>query len=136
MTPREILVSTRTIAVFWANPRTSAPAYYVPAYLAGAGYRVYPVHPAAVHQDKTLWGQPMLQRLADVPEPIDLIDVFRRPEAIPDHVPEILALDPLPKVVWFQSGIVNDVAAAALRQAGITVVQDRCTLADHRSFGL
>jgi hypothetical protein len=56
---RAILEQTRSVAVLWANPRTSAPAFYVPAYLAGQGYRVYPIHPAKVHADKVLWGEPM-----------------------------------------------------------------------------
>ena len=98
----QILKDSTTIAVLFANPRTSAPAYYVPAYLAEQGYRVYPIHPAPAHADKVLFGQPMLQRLDQVPEPIDLLDMFRRAEAISDHVDDILALDPLPRVVWFQ----------------------------------
>jgi len=132
----QILRDTTTVAVLFANPRTSAPAYYVPAYLAEQGYRVYPIHPAPVHADKVLFGQPMLQRLDQVPEPIDLLDMFRRAEAISDHVDDILALDPLPRVVWFQLGLRNEEAAARLEAAGITVVQDRCTLADHRRLGI
>jgi len=133
---RRILTETRVIAVLWANPRESAPAFYVPAYLAQRGYRVYPIHPAPMHADRVLWGQPMLPTLADVPEPIDLIDVFRFPQALPRHIPEILGLEPLPKVVWFQQGIVNNSVAGVLRVAGIEVIQDRCTLADHRMLGL
>ena len=68
--PRAALAAARTIAVLWANPRPSAPAFYVPAYLAQQGYRVYPIHPAPVHADKVLWGRPMLQRLDQVPEPV------------------------------------------------------------------
>lgn len=131
-----ILEQSTTIAVLFANPRPSAPAHYVPAYLAQQGYRVYPIHPAPTHSGLTLFGQPMLQRLDQVPEPIDLLDVFRRAEAISDHVDDILALEPLPKVVWFQLGLRNDEAAARLEAAGITVVQDRCTLADHRALGI
>ena len=67
---------------------------------------------------------------------MDIIDVFRRPQALPRHVPDILALQPLPRVVWFQQGIVNDAVAGVLRVAGIEVVQDRCTLADHRMLAL
>ena len=136
MDVRRILTQTRTVAVLWANPRESAAAFYVPAYLANRGYRVYPIHPAPIHLDKVLWGQKMLRSLADVPEPIDLVDVFRPAQALARHLPEILALEPLPRVVWFQQGIVDHAVAGVLRAAGIEVVQDRCTLADHRMLGL
>jgi len=74
--------------------------------------------------------------LAEIDEPIDIVDVFRLGEVVPMHVPDILAMQPPPKVVWLQLGIRNDAVAEQLIAAGIHIVQDRCTLADHRSFGL
>ena len=77
---------TQTIAVLWANPRESAPAHHAPAYMAAQGLRVYPIHVAQVHAGKTLWGMPMLQRLDQIDEPVDLVNVFRRAERIIDFV--------------------------------------------------
>lgn len=129
-----ILRSARTIALLGANPLQDRPAYYVPAYLHARGYAIYPVHTA--HVGKELFGRSVTATLAEIGVPIDIVDVFRRSEAIEAHLPDILAMVPLPKVVWFQQGIVNQVAAAILTAHGITVVQDRCTLADHRALGL
>ena len=78
----------------------------------------------------------MRATLAEIQEPVDLVDVFRKPELIPEHVADILAMQPRPKVVWFQLGIKNEEAAKQLEEAGITVVQNRCTLADHQRLGL
>ena len=106
----------------------------MPEYLFDAGYRVIGVNPRLAGE--VLFSQPVRATLAEIGEPIDLVDVFRRAEDIPAHVPDILAMRPLPKVVWFQLGIRNDAAARQLEAAGITVIQDRCTLADHQRMGL
>ena len=129
-----ILRGSRTIAVLGARNRQSAAGHYVPAYLHAHGYRVFPVNPGSVGQ--TWWGEPVRATLAEIPTAVDLVDVFRRAEAIPSHVEDILAMRPLPRVVWFQLGIVNDDAARLLEARGIQVVQNRCTLADHRALGL
>lgn len=131
---RQVLESARTIAVLGAHASMARPAAYVPSYLKGVGYRVIPVNPRFAGQ--TILGEVVRARLADISEPVDIVDVFRRSEDVPAHVDDILAMRPLPKVVWLQMGISNDDAAAALIAAGIDVVQDRCTLADHRRFGL
>jgi hypothetical protein len=127
---REVLEATRTIAVLGAHPEHTRAASYVPEYLAAKGYRVIPVNPAFVGRE--LFGAKVVARLGDIDEPVDLVDVFRRPDAVLGHVDEVLAMRPLPKVVWLQLGIRNDAAAARWLAAGIDVVQDRCTLADHR----
>jgi predicted CoA-binding protein len=75
-------------------------------------------------------------RLTEISEPVDLVDVFRKPEAIPEHVEEILSMKPRPKVVWFQLGIKHEEAAKKLEDEGILVIQNRCTLADHQRLGL
>lgn len=131
---KQVLATARTIAVLGAHPSASRPASYVPAYLERAGYRIIPVNPRFVGQ--TLFGEAVRARLDDIREPVDVVDVFRRSEDVPGHVEEILAMQPRPKLVWLQVGISNDEAAALLVAGGIDVIQDRCTLADHRRFGL
>ena len=131
---REILSSSPTIAVLGIHHETDKAAYYVPEYLHDVGYRIIGVNPRFAGQ--TMFGEPVRGTLAEVGEPIDLVDVFRRPELIPAHIDDLLAMQPRPKVVWFQLGIRNDDAAKILEAAGITVVQDRCTLADHRRLKL
>lgn len=130
---RGVLESARVIAVLGAHPAQEKPAHYVPAYLLRAGYRVVPVNPR--YAGTELFGETVRSTLAEVGE-VDVVDVFRRSEDVPDHLPEILAMDPRPKVVWLQSGIRNDPVADLLLAQGIDVVQDRCMLADHRVLGL
>lgn len=124
------LKNARTIAVLGAHHAPSRPAFYVPEYLHAQGYRVLPVNPTLV--GKTLFGEPVRATLAELGEAVDIVDVFRLAELLPGHLPDILAMNPRPKVVWLQLGIRNEVFARALVEAGIDVVQDRCTLADHR----
>jgi len=133
---REILASARTIAVIGAHPTTWRPAFYVPDYLYGKGYRILPCHPRFADKGTELWGESVRASVADLGEPVDIVDVFRASGNVPEHLDEILAMDPRPKVVWLQLGIENHEVATALRAEGITVVQDRCTLADHRALGL
>nr|WP_286198555.1 CoA-binding protein [Mesorhizobium sp. BR1-1-16] len=121
---RDILATTRTIAMVGASPKPDRPSNGVLAYLNRAGYETYPVHPGLA--GGSIHGRKVEARLADVPVPIDMVDVFRNSDAIPALVDEVLALDPLPKVVWLQLAIRNDAAAARLEAAGIKVVMDRC----------
>jgi predicted CoA-binding protein len=125
-----IFREVRTIAVLGAKGEAGAPAYYVPAYLKGRGYRILPVNPTRAGE--RLLGGSVVATLADLPEPVDAIEVFRRPEFLPGHASEILRLPWKPAVVWFQLGIRHDDAAAALARAGIRVVQDRCMMPEHR----
>lgn len=134
-----VLAAARTVAVLGAHPATERPAWYVPAYLWRQGYRIYPVNPALV--GTRLFGEPVratLAELADAPglARVDIVDVFRRAELLPGHLDDILAMVPRPGLVWLQAGIRNTRFAEALLAAGIDVVQDRCTLADHRAFRL
>jgi predicted CoA-binding protein len=131
---REILSTSPTIAVLGAHQEPEKAAYYVPEYLHEEGYRILSVNPQ-LHGEE-LFGQPVYKTLAEIGEPVDLVDVFRRSELIPQHVEDILAMSPRPKVVWLQLGIKNEDAARILEAAGITVVQNRCTLADHQRLGL
>ena len=127
---REILVGARTIAVLGASIHEERPAHYVPEYLHERGYRIIPVNP--LHRGMTGWGEPYRATLGELTEQVDIVDVFRHPGFLPGHLPDFLGMRPAPKVVWFQLGIRNDEVAAKLIAAGIEVVQDRCTLADHR----
>lgn len=131
---RRILETTRSIAVLGAHDEPFKAAYYVPEYLHRVGYRIVGVNPKLAGQ--RLHGAPVVASLAELPEPVDMVDVFRRPETLPGHLPELLAMQPRPAVVWLQLGIRHDGVAASLRAVGIEVVQDRCTLADHRRLGL
>ena len=131
---REILTGSPTIAVLGIHHEPEKAAFYVPEYLHDEGYRILGVNPRFT--DQTLFGVPVRATLAELDEPVDLVDVFRRAEDIPAHVEDILAMKPRPKVVWFQLGIKNDDAAKILEAAGITVVQNRCTLADHQRLAL
>jgi len=131
---REILSSSPTVAVLGIHREPEKAAYYVPEYLHDEGYRVIGVNPEFIAE--TLFGEQVRATLKEIGEPVDLVDVFRKPELIPQHVADILAMQPRPKVVWFQLGIRNDDAAKQLEDAGITVIQNRCTLADHQRLGL
>lgn len=129
-----VLREARVIAVLGAHCEEHRPACYVPEYLHEQGYRILPVNPRLAGQ--TAWGEPARSTLAELRQPVDIVDIFRRSDAVGDHVEDILAMEPRPKVVWLQLGIRNDAAARRLVDAGIDVVQDRCTLADHRAFGI
>ncbi len=131
---REILTGSPTVAVLGIHREPEKAAFYVPEYLHDEGYRVIGVNPAFV--DETLFGEKVRSTLREISEPIDIVDVFRRAELIPQHIDDILSMSPKPRVVWFQLGIKNEEAAKQLEEAGILVVQNRCTLADHQRLGL
>ena len=101
-----VLERSRVVAVLGAHHEPHRAAFYVPDYLHGQGYRVLPVNPQLAGQ--TLWGEPVVGRVTDLTEPVDLVDVFRRPDALDDHLDELLAMKPAPGVIWFQLGIRND----------------------------
>jgi uncharacterized protein len=127
-----VLRESKVIAVLGAHYETQRPAYYVPEYLCEQGYRVLPVN--TVLAGKTVLGSTVRATLTEITEPVDVVDVFRRAEALPSHLDEILSMNPLPKVVWFQQGIRNDSVAKTLESRGIKVIQDRCMLADHQQI--
>lgn len=131
---RQILKTSPTIAVLGFHVEPEKAAFYVPEYLQEEGYKVIGVNPKYAGEKHL--GEPVRATLAEIKQPVDLVDVFRRAQDIPAHVEDILAMSPRPKVVWFQLGIKNEEAAAILEAAGITVVQNRCTLADHQRLGL
>ena len=121
---RGILLGVKTIAVVGASPNPSRPSFFVTKYLAERGFEVYPVNPAQAGQQ--IAGRLVHAHLADVPVPIDMVDVFRAPAHVPAVLDEALALSPLPKVFWMQQGVRHDAAAARAEAAGLQVVMDRC----------
>lgn len=127
-----ILREARVVAVLGFHADSTKPAHYVPEYLSRRRYTVVPVNPKLAGQ--TFFGHKAVGTLTEIEAEVDVVEVFRRSDAVPEHVDEILAMRPLPKVVWMQQGVRNEAAAARLGSAGITVVQDRCMLADHRAL--
>ena len=127
----DIVRECRRIAVLGIKTEVQRgePAFYVPEYMARAGYDIVPV-PVYYPEAKEILGRPVHRTVAAVAPPVDMVNVFRRSKDIPPHVPDILAARP--RVVWFQLGIVNDKAAETLARAGIRVVQDRCLLVEHQ----
>lgn len=119
-----ILRRTKVIALVGASPNPERPSHRVMAFLLRKGYRVIPVNPGQA--GKEILGRTVYARLADIPEPVDMIDVFRAPEALPSVVDEVLAMKPLPKAIWGQLSVRHDGAAAKAEAAGIDVVMDRC----------
>jgi len=129
---KRLLESTHRIAVLGIKPNPDAPAYYVPEYAQRAGYEIVPV--PVYYKDLTeMHGQKVYRKLTDIPGNVDMVNVFRRPVDIPQHVDDIIAKKP--KSVWFQLGIRNDEAAEKLARAGIDVVQDHCLLVELRRIG-
>lgn len=119
-----ILNSVRTIAIVGASANDVRPSYFVTKYLIGKGYEVYPVNPG--HAGKEILGRMTYATLADIPQPIDMVDVFRASAAVPAIVDDVLKLEPLPKVIWMQLTVRHDEAAVRAEAAGIKVVMNRC----------
>ncbi len=129
----ELLRNTKSIAVLGVKPESHAmqPAFYVTKFMQEKGYKIIPV-PVYYPDVTEILGEKVYRHLSEIPEPIDMVNVFRRPNDITQHVDEIIAARP--NSVWFQLGIVNDEAAEAFARAGIKVVQDKCLLVKHRSL--
>jgi hypothetical protein len=128
----ELLKNAKTIAVVGLSDDTSKPSYRVSAYLQSKQYRVVPINPRL----SEVLGEKAYPSLTDAvkEETIDIVDVFRRPDAVPAIVDEVLALK-LP-ALWLQETVVHEAAAEKARQAGVVVVMDKCILKEHRKYGL
>jgi len=127
---RELLEKVKTIAVVGLSDDPMRPSHGVSAYMQAQGYRIIPVNP----QITEALGERSYESLAEVPEKIDLIDVFRRPEFVDEIVDEAIQLKIA--AIWLQEEVINERAAEKARQAGIFVVMDRCILKEHRArFG-
>lgn len=129
---RDLLSRCRTIAVLGIKAGAGDDAYRVPRHMQQAGWAIRPVNPKL----GSVLGEPCVPTLADLPGPVDLVNVFRATAHVPAHVDEILALAQRPLGVWLQLGIRDDDAAARLEAAGIAVVQDRCLMVDQRRLGV
>ena len=127
---RDILERYRTIVVVSASPIPHKPAHYVPDYMIEHGYRVIPVNP----QETEVFGEICYPDLASVPEPVEFVNVFRRPEYCADVVRDAIAVGA--KVVWLQSGIISDEARRLAEEAGMTFVQNRCVLQEHGRYAI
>lgn len=123
---RDILTRLKTFAVIGASPKPERPSYGVMDFLIARGLQVKPVNPGIA--GKTILDQLVYASLADVPSPVDVVDVFRASDAVAQLVREVIAQkDRLSiKVIWMQLGVINEAAAAEARAAGLTVVMDRC----------
>jgi predicted CoA-binding protein len=121
---RNILTSVKTIAVVGASNNEARPSYFLLKYLLGKRYQAIPVNPGLA--GKSILGQTVYGHLADIPVPVDMVEVFRRSDAVPGIVDEVLAMAPRPKVLWLQLGIRDDASAARAEAAGLKVVMDRC----------
>jgi predicted CoA-binding protein len=119
-----ILNSVKTVAVVGASANDVRPSFFVTKYLIDKGFTVFPVNPGQA--GKEIAGRLAYARLSDIPEPIDMVDIFRASDAVQPIVDEALALEPLPKVIWMQLTVRNDVAASKAEAAGVKVVMDRC----------
>jgi uncharacterized protein len=122
----EMLRSARTIAVVGLSSKQMRPSYGVAAYLQRQGYRIIPVNPA----ETEVLGEKAYSTLGEVPEKIDIVDVFRRSDAVPAVVDEAIKVG-VP-YLWMQEGVIHDAAAEKARTAGMKVVMDRCILKEHR----
>ena len=122
----EILQAGRTIAVVGLSAKRYRPSYGVAEYMKRAGYHIIPVNP---HETEVL-GEKCYPDVDSIPEPIDIVDIFRRPEFVPAIVEA--AIRKGAKVIWMQEGVTHEEAARRAREAGLEVVMDRCILKDHR----
>ena len=122
----EILHSARTIAVIGLSGKRYRPSYGVAEYLKRAGYRIIPVNP----EETEVLGEKSYPDLDSIPEPVDVVDIFRRSEFVPEIVEA--AIRKGAKVVWMQEGVIHEEAARRAEQAGLAVVMDHCILKDHR----
>ena len=124
----EILKSSRTIAVVGLSSNPMRPSNGVAEYLKRAGYRIIPVNP----KETEVLGEKCYARLEDILEKIDIVDIFRRPEYVPEVVDSAIRIGA--KTVWMQEGVIHEAAAERARKAGLGVVMDRCILKEHRKL--
>ena len=128
---KDLLQNTKTIAVVGIKMEAHQPAFYVPQYMKNAGFKIIPV-PVYYPEATEILGEKVYRNLADIPEEVDLVNVFRRSNDVPKHLDDILAKKP--KAVWMQSGIYHNEVAETLAKGGIKVVQSLCLMVEHRAL--
>ena len=121
---RALLRQVRSIALVGASPKPARPSHQVMAFLIERGYEVFPIHPGLAGRE--ILGRRVFASLAELPQPVEMIDIFRNAEGAGKVVDEALALPWQPKVIWMQLGIINEAAAEKARAAGIAVIMNRC----------
>jgi predicted CoA-binding protein len=127
---KALLQRVKTVAVVGLSTDPDRPSYSVSSYLQGNGYRIVPVRPGGGE----ILGEKVYARLSDIPFAVDIVDHFRRSSEVGAHVDEAIQLR-VP-AIWMQEGVVDEAAAQRAREAGLTVVMDRCMLKEHRKAGL
>ncbi|WP_295808424.1 CoA-binding protein [uncultured Nitratireductor sp.] len=120
----EILNTVKSLAIVGASANEVRPSFFVTKYLIDKGYTVFPVNPGQA--GKEIAGRPVVARLANLPQPVDMVDIFRPSSAVAGVTEEILAMETLPKVVWMQLTVRDDASAKRLEEHDIKVVMDRC----------
>lgn len=131
---KDILTRTKVIAVVGVSMNPVRPSYFVARYLNLKGFDVIPVNPA--HAGETLFGAQVVARLADIEKSVDMVDIFRRSDAVPQIVDEALKMRAGVQTIWMQIGVMHAQAAAQAEARGLTVVQDRCPKIEYqRLFG-
>ncbi len=128
-TEEEILSSSQVVAVVGLSPKPNRPSYRVASYLKEQGYRIIPVNP----KTKEILGETCYPDLASIPEPIDVVNIFRRSEEAPAIVEEAIKIGA--KAVWMQEGVISEQASAQAKKAGLLVVMDKCMLKEHQKLG-
>jgi predicted CoA-binding protein len=123
-----LLRNAKTIAVVGLSNRRSRPSYGVSEYMQSKGYRIIPVNP----NETEILGEKSWASLEEIPERVDIVDIFRRPECVPEIVDAAIRIGA--KGIWMQEGVVHDEAAGKARAAGLEVVMDRCILKEHRKM--
>lgn len=126
---KNIMKSAKTIAVVGASPKPERPSYDVAQYLKDAGYKIIPVNPG----QKEILGETCYPSLLEVPEKIDIVDIFRDPAAVPEIVDQAIKVKA--KVIWMQLGVVHNEAAEKAKKAGLSVVMNKCTKIEHARLG-
>ncbi len=126
MSISELLKTCRTIAVVGLSSKRFRPSYGVAEYMQRNGYRIIPVNPF----ENVVLGEKSYPNLAAVPEPVDIVDIFRRSEFVPELVEAAIRIGA--RAIWMQEGVIHEQAAERARSAGLTVVMDRCILKEHR----
>ena len=126
---KAILESVKTIAVVGLSPEESKASHFVPKYMQEAGYKIIPVYP----KEEEILGEKVYRSLAEIPGKVDMVNVFRKPDAVPAILEAVKARGDV-EVLWLQKGIVNNAAAENAKAAGLKVVQNKCLMVEHRNM--
>jgi len=127
-----LLREVKTVAIIGAVDKPNRPVDNVGREMMNMGFDIIPVHPAR----KDVWGLTTYTSVTEIPDQVDVVDLFRNAQFCPDHAREVLKMDPLPKIFWMQSGIASSEAREILAETDITIVEDRCLKVELQRFGI